>query len=438
MDSELSQPAAPTAPPPASHRTGYASYGFLGLPLAMCTLPIYMQVPNYYTSYLGLTLASTGWILFFARLFDTLQDPILGHLIDRLGKHMSTWLLSAGIILALAFWGLWMPPASDYLAAWFALMLMITYSSHSMINIAYLAWGARIAPPDKSTDGALLGAAAWREGSGLVGVIIASIVPSLVMAGAGDLISTRMAWYGVAFGMILMLSIVVLLRLAPPWQPSAPAPHNHIDWRSAARAMAKNRAFRRLLTPYFLNALSVSIPATLALFFINDRLQASQSAATFLASYFISAAVGLPLWVKLAARTGVNRCWQFGIMLAMLAFFSAALLGPGDVVPYFIICVVAGLALGSDLALPPVLLAQVIEKHEAPAAYYGVWTLLGKLALSLSGLVLPLLAYFGYQSGMKAGPVLAWAYSGIPCVFKLFALLCLIKIKSSCTDGVQS
>ena len=57
-------------------------------------------------------------------------------------------------------------------------MLIVAYTAHSMINIAYLSWGARLA--DTSTSlaptSALLGAAGWREGLGLVGVIAAAFI----------------------------------------------------------------------------------------------------------------------------------------------------------------------------------------------------------------------------------------------------------------------
>ena len=92
------------------HIVACAAYGLLGLPLAMSALPLYVQIPAYYASHLGLALASTGWILFLARLFDTLQDPLLGLLIDKLDKRLALWLLGAGVALALGFLGLWIPP----------------------------------------------------------------------------------------------------------------------------------------------------------------------------------------------------------------------------------------------------------------------------------------------------------------------------------------
>lgn len=404
-------------------RLRYLAYGLLGLPLAMSALPVYIQAPLYYTSYLGATLAGTGWVLFLARIVDTVQDPWLGQCIDRLhGARLTLWMTLAALLLALAFFGIWLPPQSvrasgGYLLAWLGVMLIVAYTAHSMLNIAYLAWGARLS----EDAGGLLGASALRESMGLLGAVLASVIPGFIMV-SGARSQSGFALYSAAFAVALAASLAALLWLAPRWNKVAAQAGG---WRNAVATMKSNPGFRRLLLPYFLNAVSVAIPATLALFFINDRLQASDYAGGFLATYFISTAIGLPLWVIAAKRVGVLQAWRAGMLLAILAFSGTVLLGAGDVLLYGAVCVAAGLALGADLALPPVLLANVIGRHESTAAYYGVWTLLAKLALAISGLALPLLALFDYQPGMSGNPALGWVYAAVPCVFKLIALLLL-------------
>ncbi len=412
---------------PAQGLFGYAAYGLLGLPLAMSALPVYVQIPAYYTTQLGMPLALTGWILFLARLLDVLQDPLLGYLIDRIQGRMVVWFASAGLMLALAFYGLWLPPVSaTLLPLWLAAMLVLAYSAHSMLNIAYLSWGARI-DQGKDTHRAMLKLAAWREGSGLAGVILASTIPGFIFLSQPARIASQLTSYCVAFGLILAAAIAALLSMAPPWQRVRSRPGGFAGpWAN----VFSNRAFTRLLVPYFINAISVSVPATLVIFFINDRLQASHYTPAFLSVYFIAAALGLPCWVTCARKWGVSLTWRLGMLLAVVAFASAGSLGTGQTDGFFVICFLSGLALGADLALPPVLLAQVIDINAPPAAYYSIWTLLGKLALAASGLTLPLLAWFDYHPGTPAGMELAWAYAGVPCILKLVALLLLTRLTS--------
>ena len=457
-------PIAPTSKDDASYKTPTISiwrllaYGFLGLPLAMCALPIYVQVPHYYSLKLGVALSQVGWILFLVRFIDALQDPVLGLVIDKLPpQKMTLWMSFSALALALGFVGLWYPLVSaTYLPLWLGTFLVLAYVAHSMLNIAYLSWGARLAGNNfNQTDAQkiTLNGSAWREYFGLCGVVIASVIPSLILNADAHDIASQMLLYSAGFSLILCAAIVALLRYAPQWQGLNTAHLAEAETQLIGINKTKNRVnrlfeivrsmnnhpvFKALLLPYFLNALAVSVPATLVVFYINDRLQAASFSAGFLATYFVAAAFGLPVWVKLAKRLGVLACWRYSMMLAIGVFAFAGLLGAGDVVPFFVVCALSGLALGADLAFPPVLLAAVIEqvntqKEEdvsnpktAPLAlFYGVWTLLAKFALALSGLSLPILALFNYHAGQVASPALAWAYAGVACVLKLAALIFL-------------
>ncbi|MYM26446.1 sodium:galactoside symporter [Duganella sp. FT135W] len=393
-----------------------AAYGLLGAPLAMAALPLFVQLPAYYATHLGVALAPLGGVLFAARLLDMLQDPLLGHLLDRAQAQQRRWMALGAAVLALAFAALWLPPPAISPAAWLALMLVIAYGAHSLVNIAYLAWGARL------PEG--LGPIAWREGMGLAGMLAASLVPAAILAQDAAQVRPRLAAYSVAFAVLLAVATLALLRYAP-----APAQRgdssNNADWRATLRAIASNRPLRALLLPYFINALAIAIPATLALFYISDQLAAPHLSGVFLACYFGAAACALPVWTALARRHGPRQCWRFGMLLSVLGFCGAALLGPGDVLPYGAVCIAAGAALGADLALPPVLLASALGDRLGPGAGFGLFTLLGKLALALAGLTLPLLSWLDYAPGAGASTGLVMTYAVFPCLLKLLVLATL-------------
>jgi Na+/melibiose symporter-like transporter len=187
--------------------------------------------------------------------------------------------------------------------------------------------------------------------------------------------------------------------------------------------------FRPLLAVFLANGIASAIPATLVLFFIADVLQAESRQGFFLALYFVAGAAGMPLWIRLSAAIGKVRAWAIAMLAAIAAFVWAALLGPGDVFAFAIICALSGLALGADLALPPSILADVIDRRGAMAsagAYFGVWTLATKLNLALAaGIALPLLAALGYTPGATdaaALGALAFVYAAVPCALKLAAV----------------
>ena len=65
-------------------RTTLLAYALPGFILAIPTIPIYIYLPALYGTTFGLGLALTGGVLFAARLFDVVTDPIIGRVSDTL------------------------------------------------------------------------------------------------------------------------------------------------------------------------------------------------------------------------------------------------------------------------------------------------------------------------------------------------------------------
>ncbi len=429
--SEPEQPAAvaPVATP-ASRNVSLdlrqrLAYGLLGLPLAFVSLPLYLLLPHHYAREFGLPLATLGALLLAARLADALIDPVLGRWIDRRFRHSARSVqrlgLLAALLLALGLTGLFLPPVrgADALLPWAGAALLLTYAAYSLLAIAHQAWGARLGG-DEIERGRIV---AWREGAGLVGVVLASVLP---------------AWQGIAAMLAVFVFSLVLGCLAWWHSPQpASAPPMAVDpglmpvsfwqpWRQPA--------FRGLLGVFLLSGIATAIPATLVLFFIEDRLQAPVAQQPlFLLSYFLAAALGLPLWLRLVRAWGLARSWLLGMGLSVAVFSWAAALGAGDLVPFGLVCLLAGLALGADLALPGALLAGLLaesgQRDSHAATYFGWWNFATKLNLALAaGLALPLLAWWGYEPGsrsLQGLQALGWAYAVLPCVLKLLAAAAL-------------
>lgn len=182
---------------------------------------------------------------------------------------------------------------------------------------------------------------------------------------------------------------------------------------------------RRLLLIFVANGIAAALPATLVLFFVADVLGAEAWAGAFLALYFAAGVAGLPLWVRLAARWGRERAWLLSMAIAASAFVWAALLGPGDLLGFALVCAATGLALGADLTLPAAMAADIGERLRLPGAVFGLWNFLNKLNLALAaGLALPLLGWLGYRPGdSSADGVLALTavYALLPLAFKAVA-----------------
>ena len=410
-------------------------YGMLGLPLAFCALPLYVLMPNLYASQWGVPLSELGALLLGVRLLDAVVDPLLGMFVGRLFAASLQAVLRMGAVAAVAlglgFCFLFAPQLSapSDLLWWAGGFLVLTYVAFSALTVAHQSWGAMLGGDAVYRSQVV----AWREGLGLAGVLLATVTPVL-------------------FGVPPML-LLLLVGLALGWRMwcLAPKPEPGPETGKSRSRHAENHAWRALLHPwrskgfrgllgvYLLNGIASAIPATLVLFFVQDRLQAgvvAQSAA--LAIYFVCGALSMPLWLRLVRALGLVGTWRLGMFLSIAVFLGASQLGAGDVATFMLVCALSGAALGSDLAVPGALLAGVIQTAQGDAAdaaeaahasYFGWWNFATKINLALAaGLALPLLAWLGYTPGSRdadALGLLSFTYCVLPCMLKALAAAAL-------------
>ena len=449
--STLKEKPLPATPPLPT--AALFSYAVLALPLAFALLPVYVHMPNFYAHETGMSLAVIGAILLATRFLDAALDPLIGHWIDtaklpshaRSASHLHTArriqlrriVLLASPFLALGFFALFHPPADGLIAvAWLTASLIVTYIAFSCANIAYQGWGSLLA--DNAVGRARVSAV--REAFGLVGVIAAASLPTILGIGS-------ISWLliGLLTAALLLAWFVTRRADSLTLLPDTAADENRVGetpttplanqdgptssvWRSLRRPF-ENRFFSPLFRVFILNGIASSIPATLIVFFVQDRLLLPSYLGLFLAAYFLCGAAGMPLWLVLARRIGQKAAWVLAILLSVVCFVWAFLLGPGDLLPFLGVCIGSGLALGAELALPPALLAGVIARGghtgTGEGAYFGLWNAATKFNLALAaGLVLPLLGWLGYDPNAPTAQgvaALTWSYTLLPCVLKLSA-----------------
>jgi GPH family glycoside/pentoside/hexuronide:cation symporter len=408
-------------------------YGALRAPLAWLELPLYVLLPAFYTQTFGVSLGAIGLTLLLARTLDACADPLIGDFFDR-STTPARWrraILGTLPALALSYAALFFPPQGWSVLLWLGVTVVVTYLAYSVISIAYQAWGTQLGetPADR------VRLCAVREAFGLAGVLLAAAllrpeyVPILV-AGFGVLAALA-AW---------ALARAPLPTVRPTLQPARTADRSQSGWH----ALWRHGPTRNLLSVFLVNGIANAIPATLMVFYVNDVLECAPCVPWFLIAYFLSAALGMPSWPLLARRLGLRQAWALGMITALLALVAAALLGPGDILPFMVICLVTGWALGADLALPGALLATILAEPDAPeqraGTVVGLWNLTTKLSLALAaGLALPLVQALGYTPHTPSKPSIALAlvYALVPSALKLWAagFLLTTPLPSTCSKS---
>ncbi len=392
---------------------GLGRWALFGAMLATVGLPIYINAPKFYVDTHGVGLAALGAVLAGLRLFDVVQDPVLGWLAERGRARRGLWVAMAGAIMAVSMVGLFAvtPPVAPLL--WFALTLAGLFTAFSYLSIVFYAEG--VAKAASLGKGGHLRLAGWREGGALAGITVATVAPVLL------------GGFGVFAALFVALVVVALLVMAGQWGLGSGQARVAV-WDSFRPALADRQA-RRLLILSFVNSVPVAITSTLFLFFVESRLDAPGLEGPLLLLFFVAAGLSAPVWSRLAARHGARRVLLGGMVLAVLSFLWAARLGSGDVVAFGVICAASGAALGADMVLLPAMFARRLDrmKQGGEAAGFGLWNFASKLSLAFAAAtLLPTLDIVGFRAGgVNTRQALDWLsglYALLPCALKLLAI----------------
>jgi GPH family glycoside/pentoside/hexuronide:cation symporter len=407
--------ARPTVAP------GLPGFAVFAAMLGAAGLPIYIHAPKVYADQYGVGLAALGATLFALRLIDVVQDPVLGWLADRLGRRRGIAAVLAAGLLGAAMIGLFAvtPPVAPLL--WFALTLTLLFSAFSYLSIAFYAEG--VGKAGRLGPGGHLRVAAWRETGTLTGIALAAMAPALASAvGAPPYASFALGFAA--------LALVATLAMRREWQGAAADAD-----LSGFRAVLADAQARRLLILALVNAAPLAVTSNLFLFFVESRLGAPGWEGPLLLLFFVAAAVSAGFWGRAAGALGIRPTLLGGMVLAILSFGWAAMLGSGDLWAFAVICVASGAALGADMTLLPALFARrlaVVAPHGGQA--FGLWAFVSKITLAVAAaILLPTLQASGFESGTdnpeRALVTLTILYALVPCALKLVAIGLLVTTK---------
>ncbi len=402
---------------------GLPAWSLFAALIAAAGLPIYIHAPKFYVDSYGVSLASLGVVLALLRLFDVVQDPVLGWLAEMGRRSRSLWVALAAALMALSMVGLFAVPPPVAPLLWFAITLTGLFSSFSFLTICFYAEG--VAKAATLGPNGHLRLAGWREGGSLLGVSLAAVAP-VALAG---LTSNPFATFAALFA---GLAFAATVAMRANWGQGTPmATSNPV---ALFRPALSDPIARRLLLIALLNAAPVAVTSTLFLFFVESRLAAPGWEGPLLLLFFLSAAASTPVWSRLAQRFGARRTLLAAMILAILAFLGTAFLGTGDSTAFAVICAASGAALGADLTLLPAIFARRLSQlgEGGEGAAFGLWSFVSKLSLALAAAtLLPTLDGVGFRPGAQntesALFALTLIYAALPCVLKLIAITLLAR-----------
>lgn len=386
-----------------ARKIGYAA-GDIGISISYFTVGFFFLY--YLTDIVGMEPYLAGLAFFVGKLWDGINDPLMGILCDRTRSRFGrkrVFVLFGAIPFALSFILLWMIPAG--VAVWvqfiLAVLAMTLYATaYTVVVVPYMAL-----VPVLSDD--------YDERTQITGLRASLSTLGTILGGSAALLLSSFADEGTGLRLITMLfgifSLACLLIAA--WsvrglerESPADAVRMEYSWIRYLDIL-KDRNVLVLMTVKLLGAVATGSLSAALPYFAEHVLGDSGMGTYGLAVYVAVSAVAIPVWNRLSRVYDKRRLLLVGNGLtASVLLFMGFFLGPDMAGTFFAACVVLGLAMSSFLLIPYSLVPDLVEVYESrtgirhESVFFGLWITVHQLGVSISGLLLGFaLGLFGYD-----------------------------------------
>jgi len=430
--SSASPPAGATAT--FRSRAGYAS-GDLGISIAYFAFGFFFLY--YLTDLVGLPPATAGVVMLIGKLWDGVNDPLIGVLSDRTrSRHgrKRVYLLYGSVPFGVSFAILWWIPAgaSDGAKAALATALVLIFATtYSFVGVPYQAL-VPVISGDYDERTRLVG---FKAVFSAIGAILGGII-ALVLGDGDDMTSTLRLMalgFGVAITVLVLIAAFSTRRAShDDTHPIAPVPLRDYV-RLAAEPNVSTLLGYKVLAAVATGVMTAALP-----FFADHVVGDGRLSTVSLAIYTIVGGGLVAVWVRLARRYDKRRLVLVSNAAAGAVLVAIALLATSDAAVVFLVgSALLGMAMAAHLVLPPSLVPDLVDWYEHASGrrhesvFFGLWMTVHQLGLGVAALVLGLvLQWSGYVQDAEvqsAGAVtgVRLAFGLVPAVFLILSALVL-------------
>lgn len=385
----------------------------LAFPLSGIGLPVAVYLSPFYANEVGLGVALTGILFMLLRLLDVAIDPVIGFAVDKYTSGFGRarpWIIACVPILMISAYFVYMPSREGVSASYFMFWMLIFYVGATFLLISRNAWVADVAVDydDRSRHFVVI------EAVSILSMLALLMVPVFVASGEGG--GDRYEQIG-AMGWCLIVSLPIAALLACSFVPDKPKidpANSHAMSFKSLKAAAGNKLLMQVLGLEIFVGMAITVTSSLYLFVAESVFGLSdQMASLLLVVFFLSSVIGLPFWMRIAARTEKHKAVCIAVIVSALSYclyFVAA--GAGGFWAFAAAAVINGFAFTAPLVIGRSMTADVIEWEYARTGvnhaglYYGLnaaaYKIGASFAIGLAYLLVGLAA--GYEAGAENSP----------------------------------
>ncbi len=352
------------------------------------------------TNVAGIPAGLAGTVPMVGKVWDAINDPVIGWLSDhtksrKWGRRLSwmLWFFIPCVITIVLQW--WVPPLQSTLQLfWYYVVIVFLYNAvSSAVTVPHTSLMPEMTPDyDERTK-----LVSFRSAFSMLGsagfIIIAGAVQIAGLSGANLYFTLSIICAGILAATVVWCVFGIRdVAMRRERELAARARHReHFTLREQFRVVFTNKPFLYVCAVYTFSWLAVQMTASVLIYYAIYWIGLPEGQVPLLMLTVMGVAlVVLPLWVRLVPKLGKKAVYAIGMGIWIAAQCGLVLLGPGQVVPSFILAALAGLGVSTAYLIPWSLLPEVIECDELitgqrrEGIYYGFMVLLQKMGLGFA------------------------------------------------------
>lgn len=386
-------------------------WGLGSLPGTALSVTANVLLMRFMTDTLGISAALGSSIFAFAKLWDAVNDPLIGAFSDRVstpwGRRLP-WILVGGLLSAAVVVASFSVPiqSGPALVAYMGIAMLVFATTYSLLMIPYLAMPAEITDSYHGRTQLMSFRVLFSSLGSSLGLTVGPML--LHQWGATRAGHAGMAMVVASVSAVCIVLCVWMLRDAPRTVRPAESPPPLLR---QLRSALSNRPFVWLLVAKTLYFVSLAFTLTTFAYFTKHVLKTSDAwLGTFLLVQSLSVVLSQPVWLRVARVLGKRRGFMAAGLLYGLAYFSWWFAGPDEPVALiFARAVAIGIAGGGTFLLTQAMLPDAIEYDQyrtglrRAGVFTGVFVFVeqaaGAIGAAILGLVLSSMGYVTATEG---------------------------------------
>ena len=350
----------------------------------------------FFTNVAGLAAGTASNILLIGKVWDAINDPIVGVLSDRTSHRWGRrypWIVYGAIPFGIFFFLQWIVPSKDpTILFWYYVAISILFNTaYTAVNLPYTALTPEITQDYNERTSLNSFRFSFSIGGSILSLIIAQIIFAIVkddtqkylILGALCAVISVLPLYWCFLG--TREHVLSQLSENPVADNSTSLPMGE-----QLRIAFNNRPFLYVIGIYLCSWLGVQLTASILPYFVIDWMKLPSATFTQTAIAVQGTALAmLSVWSKVSERYGKKAVYFMGMSLWIIAQAGLFFLQPGQVVEMYLLAVMAGVGVSTAYLIPWSMIPDVIDLDELQTGerregvFYSFMVLLQKIGLAL-------------------------------------------------------